>query len=61
MLSRNFYKIMFISIFPVFLFGSLTGYAQDDNPPPCSYPEASQLDFWVGEVGANLERHRGKG
>lgn len=23
--------------------------AQDDAPPPCSRPEASQFDFWLGE------------
>ena len=27
---------------------SLSAFAQSDDKPPCSYPEAKQFDFWVG-------------
>lgn len=28
---------------------SLSSFAQTPNQPPCSLPEASQFDFWVGD------------
>jgi hypothetical protein len=40
-----------MNIFPLllFLFSALISTAQTTNQKPCASPEASQLDFWVGD------------
>ena len=38
---------------------SLSAFAQSDDMPPCSYPEAKQFDFWVGTWKAEWKNKDG--
>ena len=44
-IEMNYLKLSFL----ILLVFSISLFAQSDNKKPCSSPQASQFDFWIGE------------